>query len=415
MKMYGNPFVFNDSLDDEWDDLKNDILSYYNDAFKIFGIDTEIQNEHPQNKNELYAYWADETERFNVRSEMLEKNDHVHIYHYLTCVGEPVFEDERVRQLSFQNKKGEIVQIESKCFVFAMGAVENTRMLLIFRESLAEKRKQNLQNIGRFVMDHPRVWHGEVERLTEKSTLSDHQIKRTKFGYYKTGIRNDPNTSRVYCNLMRRGKRLDKLLDFIPSESFQVSFQKFLMKEKGALKAMVNEILKWPLLSHTERFRNSLNLFFDKDLDDSFYVMSYCEQKPREENQIILTGETDRNGLPVPELQNHIHQEELDEVKHFYKNLKSFFRDMDCTFNYNSEYLSVPKNYVDASHIMGGTRYSSNKEKSVLQKDLSVMGIPNLYITGSSVFPTSSVENPTHLIVSLSCYLADVLSKKFCE
>lgn len=406
------PFSFDDILDEEWGDLQVNVLPFYADAFRIFGIDEKIRNQHSQNKNELYAYWAHEMERFNMRSEMLKKNDEVCVYHYLTCVGEPVFEGDQIRRMTFKNRKGDKIPIESKYFVFAMGAIENSRMLLLFRKSLNKEGRDKLRNTGKFVMDHPRVWHGNVENRSERSVISRYQIKKLEEGFYKTGIRNKPKSSRVYCNLMRKGTGLNKLLDMIPSESFQVSFLKFLMREKGILKVTTNEMLKWPLIGQSKYFKNSFKHSFNNDSNEGFYTMTYCEQRPRETNEIILTKTKDEYEVPIPRLHNRIHEEELREVSEFYNHLKDFFKSMDCRFDYDPVHLSNPSNYVDASHIMGGTRYSAYPAKSVLRKDLSVIKIPNLYVTGSSVFPTSGVENPTHLIVSLSCYLADVLKRK---
>jgi choline dehydrogenase-like flavoprotein len=156
-----------------------------------------------------------------------------------------------------------------------------------------------------------------------------------------------------------------------------------------------------------------LENYFNDDPELSFNIMTYCEQRPREENHLKLRNEKDKNGLPIPVLINHMHEGELEEVLNFYSYLGDYLQNINCRLAYDEEYLLNPENYTDAAHLMGGTRYSNEVERSVLNKDLSVKGIPNLHVTGSSVFPTSSIENPTHLIVSISCYLAEVLKRKF--
>lgn len=407
------PFVFDEILDEEWKGLKEKVEPFYDDAFTVLGIDPEIQNKDEHKKSELYAYWAHKTERFNYNSELLDKNENVRIYCNLTCIGDPVFENGMIHEHIFKNRNNDFVKIESKCFVFAMGTVENVRMLLMIREKLVRNLRDKIKNTGRFMMDHPRIWHGDVMRLSERSSISRYQIKREKRGLYKTGIRNKPGSSRVYCNLMRRRSRVNSLIDFIPSESYQYSFRKLLAREKGILKASFNEILKWPLISESNGLNQSLENFFNRDPDRIFDLMTYFEQRPWEENHIRLRKENDRNGLPIPSLENNLHQGELKEAANFYAFLESYLRDLNCQVNYDLEYLTNPANYTDAAHLMGGTRYSNQPERSVLEKDLSVKGIPNLHITGSSAFPTSGVENPTHLIVSLSCYLAEVLKRKF--
>ena len=48
-----------------------------------------------------------------------------------------------------------------------------------------------------------------------------------------------------------------------------------------------------------------------------------------------------------------------------------------------------------------------NKNDSVVDKNLKVHGVKNLFITGSSVFRTSGHCHPTFTIVQLSLRLAD--------
>lgn len=408
------PFSFDEYLDKEWDGLKENVIPFFDDAYKIFGIDPRIQNVHSQSERELYAYWADKTERFNHTSDLLERNRRAQIYCNLSCIGEPIFKNQRIRGMSFLTGKGEKVQIQANCFVFAMGAIENSRMLLILREELPTDQKKKLESAGKYIMDHPRIWHGNVRKISVKSTVSKYQIKRTEAGIYKTGIRNRHQSNRVYCNLMRNRGRLNTLIDYIPSEAFEYSFRKLLIREKGIIKGIINEILKWPVIRESRTMRGSLKSFFNDDDYQEFNLMTYCEQRPREGNQIVLTDERDRNGLPIPKLVNNIHDDEIQKVLDFFDYLNDYFQKLNCQMEYDPAYLSNPENYTDAAHPMGGTRYSNQQNKKVVNQDLSVVGIPNLYIVGSSVFPTGSVENPTHLIVSLSCYLAEVLKRK-CE
>ena len=60
---------------------------------------------------------------------------------------------------------------------------------------------------------------------------------------------------------------------------------------------------------------------------------------------------------------------------------------------------------------MGTTRMGNNLKYSVTDPNLKVHGINNLYIAGSSTFPTSGVSNPTLTLIALSIRLADFLKK----
>lgn len=61
---------------------------------------------------------------------------------------------------------------------------------------------------------------------------------------------------------------------------------------------------------------------------------------------------------------------------------------------------------------MGGTRMSDDPNYGVVDKNCKVFGIKNLYMAGSSVFPTGGYSNPTLTIVQLSLRLAEYLNQK---
>jgi choline dehydrogenase-like flavoprotein len=50
---------------------------------------------------------------------------------------------------------------------------------------------------------------------------------------------------------------------------------------------------------------------------------------------------------------------------------------------------------------------SDRPTQGVVDRNCRVHGVPNLYVTGSSVFPTSGTAAPTLTIVALALRLAD--------
>ena len=63
----------------------------------------------------------------------------------------------------------------------------------------------------------------------------------------------------------------------------------------------------------------------------------------------------------------------------------------------------------DSAHYIGTTRMHADPKRGVTNPDGRVHGIHNLYVSGSSVFPTSGYANPTLTIVALAVRLADHL------
>jgi choline dehydrogenase-like flavoprotein len=69
------------------------------------------------------------------------------------------------------------------------------------------------------------------------------------------------------------------------------------------------------------------------------------------------------------------------------------------------------QNFKDVAHHIGGTRMADDPQRGVVDRNCRVHGVDNLFIAGSSVFPTSGQTNPTMTIVALALRLADELKR----
>jgi hypothetical protein len=61
-----------------------------------------------------------------------------------------------------------------------------------------------------------------------------------------------------------------------------------------------------------------------------------------------------------------------------------------------------PGNATWGNHHMGTTRMADSAQDGVVDRHCRVHGLENLYVAGSSVFPTGSCANPTFMIVALA-------------
>lgn len=61
---------------------------------------------------------------------------------------------------------------------------------------------------------------------------------------------------------------------------------------------------------------------------------------------------------------------------------------------------------------MGTTRLGTDSRTSVVDADCRVHGMDNLYVAGSSVFPTGGWANPTLTIIAPSMRLGDHLRRR---
>ena len=80
---------------------------------------------------------------------------------------------------------------------------------------------------------------------------------------------------------------------------------------------------------------------------------------------------------------------------------------------WSNKHLKTPE-YLqhDRSHHMGSTRMSVESKNGVVNEHCQLHGVNNLYVAGSSVFPTSGIANPTLTIIALAFRMGDHLHNK---
>jgi choline dehydrogenase-like flavoprotein len=76
------------------------------------------------------------------------------------------------------------------------------------------------------------------------------------------------------------------------------------------------------------------------------------------------------------------------------------------------EALEWPEHLAGGSHHMGTTRMHRDPKQGVVDANCRVHSLSNLYVSGSSVFPTVGYSNPTLTIVALALRLADHLRRE---
>ncbi|MGI4824434.1 MAG: GMC oxidoreductase [Janthinobacterium lividum] len=144
-----------------------------------------------------------------------------------------------------------------------------------------------------------------------------------------------------------------------------------------------------------------------------------AEQAPNRESRVCLSeSEKDAFGIPRAEVKlafleadiesvvtahtlfiNRFNAQNLGEIHYEEGNLRRYLRKRIAAYN-------------SASHHIGTTRMAEDPRKGVVDKQAKVHGVSNLYIAGSSVFPTGGHANPTLTIVAHALLLADYLKKK---
>jgi glucose dehydrogenase len=152
-------------------------------------------------------------------------------------------------------------------------------------------------------------------------------------------------------------------------------------------------------------------------LTRQFRLGFLVEQTPDDSNCVTLAKERDGLGLPRPQIRYDLSaytkrgfvaaKRTADKIFNTLnaKQYTYLIKDNPCTFDAPDG--SGPMNFFGAGHIVGTCRMGHTKGDSVVDSELRSWEHPNLYIAGSSVFPTVATANPTLTIAALCLRLAE--------
>ena len=143
----------------------------------------------------------------------------------------------------------------------------------------------------------------------------------------------------------------------------------------------------------------------------SLYARS--EASPNRDSRVRLTSETDSLGQRKVHLGWKALSGDRERIHHGIGLLaREFGRQTSIRLQipYDSErpWAGTWGGY----HHLGTTRMHDDPKRGVTNADCRVHGTANLYIAGSSLFPTYGYANPTMTLVALALRLADHLETK---
>tara|TARA_B110000261_G_C13053097_1_gene345022 strand:- start:133 stop:1560 length:1428 start_codon:yes stop_codon:yes gene_type:complete len=288
-------------------------------------------------------------------------------------------------------KNNNYYELKSKFYVLACGGIENSRILL-----WSKKINKNIFDprmpIGNYFMDHPFYNVGSGLIIYEK--MIEYFMNNT--------ILNKPVLT---CN-----------------DSLYFSANKRFLNKKNILNSGLymgfqnvdeNNNLFKQLRCVAPKFIKNIyeNLKIKKTYEVDISILQ--EQKALKENRITLSDTKNNDGIPQAMIYWKKNNLEKVSARIIMEDLAKMFVDSDIGR------LSINENLYDkgdyevtvGNHQLGGTRMGLNINDSVVDKNLKIHNIENLYVSGSSTFRTGGHSHPTYTIVKLAVRLGNYLSK----
>ena len=138
-----------------------------------------------------------------------------------------------------------------------------------------------------------------------------------------------------------------------------------------------------------------------------------AEQAPNPDSRVTLGTRRDRFGLPVAQVDWRPAASDRASIRASQEAVDAALRGAGLghvEFMLGDEH---PPALLEGNfHHLGATRMHPDPAMGVVDADCRVHGVRNLYVAGSSVFPTYGCSNPTLTVVALALRLADHLKKQ---
>lgn len=146
----------------------------------------------------------------------------------------------------------------------------------------------------------------------------------------------------------------------------------------------------------------------------SFAVEHQIEQVPNPSNGLSLSGRRDMDGRLTTEMAWRWDDAELSSIRSTQRAFADAMEAAGIGRFETTEWEAAPTLTTPggAFHPTGSTRMSATSKSGVVDSDARVHGVSNLFVAGSSIFPTGGSANPTLTLMALSIRLADHLNNR---
>jgi choline dehydrogenase-like flavoprotein len=318
--------------------------------------------------------------------------------------------------------------IKPKKVVLACGGLENTRILMASNRQMPQGIGNQHGLLGRYYMDHPRAVYGRV-KLTRKVKL-DHLLGMPVTGgkmqlgiglsdriQAKEGLLNNYLTLEPGYSIgsMELYSAFVKLMKRLLRKGYSGNRFDFKNPEIAEVPEMIYLLTPKELLPHFMYYAYYKYSRFAKNVFANLThlsIVNYSEQEPNDASRVYLDDEKDKLGMPKLVLDWKVSNRSLNSSLRLLHLLDEQFRKQEAGYIEEDVAKIEQLPYTDASHHLGTTRMSADPKTGVVDVNCQVHGVDNLYIAGSSVFPTAGHANPTLTIAAMSLRLADYLKTR---
>jgi choline dehydrogenase-like flavoprotein len=321
--------------------------------------------------------------------------------------------DSEVEQLSVKTLSGDGFTVRARIYVLATGGIENARLLLASGKEGGNGLGNANDLIGRFFMVHLGYAAGVI-------VPSDPHMNfdfETKAAWIPGKFRIDPLiglSEPAMHELHLPNMIMGWLFQFSPVVGAVDALKRIVGGEGpgGSRLTDLSKVIR--NLEGVADFAVRKALFGQGVPIEALNVWCNSEQQPNPQSRVSLGSQRDRLGMREVVLDWRLVPEDKTNAAAIVRLLgtevgRSGFGRLRSAFGEDGAW---PKDFQGNQHHMGTTRMHRNPAQGVVNENCRMHTLANLYIAGSSVFPTGGASNPTLTIVALALRLADHLKQQ---
>ncbi len=322
-----------------------------------------------------------------------------------------------VQNVAFATLAGQRGTVRARAYVLACGGLENPRILLV--SGFGER----LDMVGRCFMEHPHM-NAARALVTDPAVLSFYT--RGQGGGRAQGL------EVVGClNLSPERQQAEQVLNFdalftvdnIGDSGYAALRRIWNAAERRAWPDDLASDLWQALLDIDDTAAGLMGRFGIREYradNASFLMWCSAEAAPNPDSRIVLGEERDALGLPRIALDWRLTELDKRSLQAGHQAVAEELGRTGLGRLQIDEWLTADLTTWTAAlegghHHIGTTRKSADPATGVVDAAGRVHGTANLYVAGSSVFPTCGSANPTLTIVALALRLATHLQETLHE
>lgn len=324
-----------------------------------------------------------------------------------------------VNSVTFQANPYVKHQVKAKIIVFSMGGIESARLLLQFNQKYNDALGNKNDNVGRYFMEHPTIRAAQFYPIGGKALPEAYKGVFDNSRRIRLRLKLNEKTQNNYqCNNLRiffnpKPRRIlsdgisssHLVFDALTDAEWPDNFGQHLSNILGDIDLLADSV---------SRNVFDKRLFQSSDDITGYQIISMIEQTPNRDNRIMLGDEKDPFGNQRVKIKWHLSE---SDKKKAWKSLELLSKDAGLSAWGRVKLLPERSNRIWGSqlgfgqHHIGTTKMGTSMQNGVVDQDCRVFGTKNLYMAGSSVFPTGGHVPPTLTIAALAVRLADTIKR----